>query len=87
MHHEWLNLHFVTDRRHNTRMFLARAQLVLAVAPDEGDNERAQTESEGSLETDGDFMESGRKARIRNSGIAFVERDIVDGGFGDGVIG
>ena len=60
---------------------------MLAVAPDEDDNERAQTESEGGAETDGDFEEGGRKARIRNSGIAVEERDVVEGGFGDGVIG
>lgn len=68
-------------------MFLARAQLVLAVAPDEDDNERAKIESEGHAETDGDFEEGGRKARVRDSGIVVVERDIVEGGFGDGVIG
>ena len=67
-------------------MFLARAQLVLAVAPEEDDDESAKTESEGRSKTDADFGESRRKARIRDSGIAVVERDVVEGGFGDGVI-
>ena len=87
MHHEWLILHFVTDRGHNTRMFQARAQLVLAVAPDEDDDERAHTESEGRAETDGDLEEGRRKAGVPDSGIVVVERDVVEGGLGDGVIG
>ena len=60
---------------------------MLAVAPDEDHDERAHTESEGRAETDGDFEEGRRKAGVPDSGIVVVERDVVEGGLGDGVIG
>ena len=41
------------------RMFLARAQLVLAVAPDKDDDERAQTESEGRAKNNTDLRRVG----------------------------
>ena len=60
---------------------------MLAVAPDKDDDERAQTESEGRAKTNTEFEERRRKARIRDGGIAVVERDVVEGKIGDGVIG
>ena len=68
-------------------MFLARAQLVLTVAPDEDDDERAKRESEEYAKTKYRLKNGRGKALIRDSGIAVVERDIVEGGFGDGIIG
>lgn len=60
---------------------------MLAVPADEEDEEKAHADGEGCTETDADFENGGGEAGDLLGGVAVVEDHLVEGGFGEGMVG